>query len=470
MEVETSTLSPQLDSLRRERDRIEHLLMLDPNWRALKQLEAREATGEPLEAIDGAALKASLLEALATNRLFAARAKLTETIELLAGRGPLAAPAVEAPSLASRIVLLEPPAEIFRWRVRMKDKAVTDAAAEPSATTALAAPAAVEPPADKVPDNPQPQRVAHPVPDALELIDGFNRAAVEVLRDGGIATFAEIARWTSGDVAAWTSRLDGFARGAPTSWIEQAAVLASGRPTRYAARVRSGEFAALVARPEPLPPARPMARKAPASPVPRPAPEPMRAGVVAVDPAPVAHVSAVEIVAPQAAAPAAAPRRPPGAPPLLSAEELIRSLAKSDEPAPGAARRPYVRPDGRVPAAAVNRPGSVRPTNEVRGGDVAADSEVVVIRRDPAPAQTGFAAAPRPKPQRLLRRLKDVLEPERFEADTYAAYRSLAEEASVTIIRAGEDRKAPQLAAAEPAPAAEPAGRGRFLRALTGDR
>ena len=59
-----------LDALERECHRLEQLLMLDANWRALRQLDEREAAGVPLEAVDGHSLRAKLQEALGSNRLY----------------------------------------------------------------------------------------------------------------------------------------------------------------------------------------------------------------------------------------------------------------------------------------------------------------------------------------------------------------------------------------------------------------
>ena len=43
------TLAEQLATLTRERDRLEQFLMLDANWRALRQLDERESAGQQLQ-------------------------------------------------------------------------------------------------------------------------------------------------------------------------------------------------------------------------------------------------------------------------------------------------------------------------------------------------------------------------------------------------------------------------------------
>ncbi len=525
MEQLADTLSTQLENLQRERERLERLLMLDANWRALQQLEAREAAGEPLVAVDAVGLKSSLERALANNRIYVARARLIESIELLVG-----AAAPEPIPLADRIVMLAAPtSEGFRTRLRLKEKparvpaptsierdapsarevievealgvlAVTlDAAPQPSSST--------DPQTDQEIDQQtdQKQGLASPMrtpPDSLELIDGLDRSSVEQLIEGDVSRYREIAGWKNADVEHWCDRL-GVDKGRTGAWIEQAAMLAQGHRTTYSVKARRGDFAVLVPYPEPLP-----------APVPIQHPEPAAAPVstsVPVDPTPAIDafvvaqssvtgaseanfelaagaedlagadgVTAETVVPPlpvdagsvgsDAFFPAShSPAEPDS---LRSAGELIRKLASASSPVvppafhPGTeARRPYVRPEARREVRHDRRGEDWREDDAA-----AAHSEVIVIRRDPqrAPPGPGFAQAERPRPQRLLRRLKQALEPNRFEADGYAAYRGVAEEASVTILRAEPERAHP--IAREPASARSATGYNRFLKALTGQR
>ena len=108
----------------------------------------------------------------------------------------------------------------------------------------------------------------------------------------------------------------------------------------------------------------------------------------------------------------------------------------------------YVRPDHRAPEAGV--------------------SEADTVERDltakPAPALGNGRS------RTLLRRLKDIDTPDRFEADGYAAYRGSVEEASVTIIGAADaDRPARMPAPATDTNDAITAPASRFLKALTGN-
>ena len=244
--IDAVTLAAKLEQLHQERERLEASLALDADWRALVQLDARRRAGEPIAAAEAATLEAGLLGVLAGNRDFVARGKLLDDIAALtvgpnSGGGPPAGSGTAANrsfSVASRIVMLSQsgPAT-FRTRVRVK-AASGHKGAGPVAGV----------------DRPQADLV-----DALELIDGLGRPAVEVLLSHGVQRYAEIARWTSIDVATWSDRLQGLAVGPPITWIEQAAVLASGRQTVFAARARKGDFAALVDGPGPEPPVPPPA-------------------------------------------------------------------------------------------------------------------------------------------------------------------------------------------------------------------
>lgn len=426
-------LSTQLESLNRERERLEELLMLDANWRALRQLEAREAAGEPLQAVDGAGLKDNLVKALASNRLYAARAKLLETIELLSSDFPMRMPAVEPGSLVSRIVMLsEPAGETFRARLRMKpvETPVTNAPVAGNRQNALHVRS----------EDPRPRVCA--MPDALQMIDGLGQRAVEQLLDGGVTRFIEIAGWTSVEVGAWRARLDGIAQGHPGAWIEQAAVLASGRQTLFSERVRRGEYATLVTPPDPEP-SRPW----------RPATE-----IVATPPAHdmARHVTAEELARKLADKPDGPPPLPPRAVADLAAAARIEQVHAD---AAGAITKP---------AAA----GYARPRPKLPASVAAVDSEVIVIAREDAPERPRAQSNAADRPRTLLRRLKELHKPDRFEADAYAAYRGTVEEASVTIVPPADSKSA-----AKPAPlptaAGKPAAEGprpasRFLKALTG--
>ena len=59
-----------LEVLRSEIGWLEELLDENEDWRALGQLEAREARGEDVSSIHGATLKAALVASLGHNRVF----------------------------------------------------------------------------------------------------------------------------------------------------------------------------------------------------------------------------------------------------------------------------------------------------------------------------------------------------------------------------------------------------------------
>lgn len=73
-----------------------------------------------------------------------------------------------------------------------------------------------------------------PGADDLTLIRGVDDTTEAHLKARGVRSFAEIAAWTAGDVAAMTSELIAPRRIASEGWIEQAAILATGARTAHA--------------------------------------------------------------------------------------------------------------------------------------------------------------------------------------------------------------------------------------------
>lgn len=143
------------------------------DWRALGQLEAREARGEGVNAVDGQRLKSLLLQSLSDNPLF-------ERYNFLLTQTGLAQDAELANPLA-----------------------VHKSGAGP-----VAAPAAS--------------------PDDLGRIRGISKVLARRLSGLGVASFAQIANWTSADVQ-HVARTLGISRQISSeNWIEQAALLALG--------------------------------------------------------------------------------------------------------------------------------------------------------------------------------------------------------------------------------------------------
>lgn len=83
------------------------------------------------------------------------------------------------------------------------------------------------------------------VPDQLTLIRGLSAEMADWLRAAGVTRLAEIAAWKAGDLACFGAEHGIGEAARRESWIEQAAMLAGGQRTRHAARVLSGEWAAL---------------------------------------------------------------------------------------------------------------------------------------------------------------------------------------------------------------------------------
>lgn len=433
-------LSTQLETLQRERERLEELLMLDANWRALRQLNQPKDGRDPLQAADGSDLRTSLTEALASNRIFAARAKLIETIELLSNfpadsdvsRVRPCGTFTGAERVSSRIVMLNLPGSgSFPARVRMK-LAEDDNPRELRLEPVLQTEQAVEPPATSATFK---SAKAALLPDALELIDGLGRHAVELLLSHEVRSFADIAGWTPVNAAVWRARLDGLAEGLPSAWIEQAALLAAGGETHFAARVRRGEFASLV---------------------PSPAPEPMR-----LAPAATPGVVAVEL-------------DPATMPPTVPAptQSAVPNLLPSTRPLP--VTQPAAQADAVDRLSPWSKPSQSRPVFsrpiEPMPEEVER-SEVGVIARPDGDSHEGapLTSSQGAHTNRLVRRLKELEGEERFSASDYAAYKGEVEEASVLIIApdAKPARTQPSTPAAAGARSDRPSVQ-HFLRALTG--
>ena len=142
------------------------------DWRALTQLEAREARGEVINAIDGQRLKSFLLQSLSDNPLFERHKVLLAQIGAL----PDAAPA--KPSSSSK---------------------------------------------------PAPMAVV--LADDLSRIRGIGKTMVRRLSGVGVTSFSQIADWTSGDVHHVAKTLGLGRQISSENWIEQAALLARGSQT-----------------------------------------------------------------------------------------------------------------------------------------------------------------------------------------------------------------------------------------------
>jgi len=86
-------------------------------------------------------------------------------------------------------------------------------------------------------------------PDDLELISGIDERIAARLQGEGITRFAEIAAWSTPDVAHVQSCVGAEVSISRLGWIEQAAILARGAMTVHASRRRRGEFSVLVPTP-----------------------------------------------------------------------------------------------------------------------------------------------------------------------------------------------------------------------------
>lgn len=145
---------------------LESVLDEDEDWRALRQLDAREAEGEILTAIDAPSLKALLVATLTASRLYARRMALLAELERRASNAP-----------ASVISAVQNQDCDDFCRVR---------------------------------------RITPGVARRLHALD--------------VSTFEQIANWTSADVQYMSRTLRLGRRISTENWIEQAALLARSRP------------------------------------------------------------------------------------------------------------------------------------------------------------------------------------------------------------------------------------------------
>ena len=165
------------DAMAAELAWLEGLLADVEDWRALQQLEAREAKGEGITSIDGPRLKASLYAGLSGSRFFKRREAVI--------------------------------AEMAR--------AAKDAAYGP--------PLAINPVPGSSPE-------AH---DDLRLIRGVSAVLVRRLAALDVRTFNQISAWSSADVQYVAKILDLGRAISSQNWIEQAALLARARAAPVAA-------------------------------------------------------------------------------------------------------------------------------------------------------------------------------------------------------------------------------------------
>ncbi|WP_299193556.1 hypothetical protein [uncultured Erythrobacter sp.] len=100
--------------------------------------------------------------------------------------------------------------------------------------------AAVEVASTPIPDAPEPEPVAAPIPastasaDDLRMIKGLGPKIVTILAEQGVTSFAQIAAWTDADIERVDATLGRFAgRITRDQWVEQAKFLAQGDQTGF---------------------------------------------------------------------------------------------------------------------------------------------------------------------------------------------------------------------------------------------
>lgn len=227
----TQDLQTQRAALESEVGRLEDLLSVNPDWRALRALESGLAAGlyrgQDFDAMN--ARRQRLHTALLENRVYAAYARLREAVDLMREEedqpgSQTAASAAPVPT-TSTLTNAEP--------TRSADLGAAIGAASGSATPGTtqegrhAFPTRV-----KVRIHSQPPTINDPActetdqgPDDLTRIRGISKAIAEQLRGLGVTTWDEIANWRRDDVRTLSAALGIDRQISRQNWIEQAAVL-----------------------------------------------------------------------------------------------------------------------------------------------------------------------------------------------------------------------------------------------------
>ena len=130
--------------------------------------------------------------------------------------------------------------------------AARPAASAPASATAADRSVGAGPPAMEAAPPPAEAdaAVTEPVPpDRLQLIRGIDAAVAAALHDNGVSRCSQIAGWRRADIERLSGKLGLGARIARQGWIEQAAMLASGRMSHHATRLAAGDYDCIVPSP-----------------------------------------------------------------------------------------------------------------------------------------------------------------------------------------------------------------------------
>lgn len=344
----------------------------------------------------------------------------------------------------------------------------------------LAPPPAAEPkavPVTVAPAEPLP-------PDRLDLITGIDAGCAEVLRAFGVERWTDIAAWRRDDITRLSPHLAHLSSISRQGWIEQAALLASGRMSHHALRVLAGDYAVIVPQPavEPLPEplfeawSVPVAAPPPQAPVVNMSTEVQLLPHLAELASLVADHTAVDFSLPAAMLPEAEPTSLPTteAPTALDSSTLapLERIAGTDpertveiadtvsalpEPPAPAAPAPLIPP-------AANRVSRLHVEDEEFPELHVGEADVKIVRHT-TPAPTVAAKPSEAKARSLATRFKRTSPLDDIDKATYAGYRDHVEEASVEIIKSGTSAAAPS----EPSPASSQSSIRRLLRPFGGN-
>ena len=314
-----------------------------------------------------------------------------------------------------------------------QQRARTPASDDTADAVQLSEPAALPPALPAAPELP---------PDDLQAIRGIDAELESALSDLGVSRYGEIAAWSPREVDVVKLALGPAARIHRDGWIEQAAVLASGKPTAHAAR-RAAGLPHVTPPPPEVPHRDPvfamwLARQTSALPIPRPAP------AIAAAAAPEVATAAAEPDE-ATAPPDAAPMPTEGG--AIDTAETVPAASAPEATSPGpidtATSAPVVATVAEAPAPEAE-PAPQAATDDLAIAAPAPCAEVASAAADSATAQAGQPAtsdSPPPVSESAPAAAVDARPPE-----------PRAEPAPTDAIATAPETTAPPAAAPEAAP------------------
>lgn len=270
-----SPIDSLIETLTETRAKLDEQLGRNEAYRALRQLEQRETSGERLSIVSADRLRQALEAELGTDSTFQTRRKIDESLAML---GAWAKAGIVLPPVEAERPAAEPEVVSHPQAYEASPQAIAEPPdpAEPPTT-----PVAMAEPLTALPESAQ-DAAALPSDD-LSLVRDLPVACISVITAAGYGRYEALAAIDSAGVALLERLLGQRGIVSRGNWIEQAALLAQGRETQYAARLialRTGsewppqpQSPEIIAQPPALEPLAPSVAVAPVEPAPAPVPE-----------------------------------------------------------------------------------------------------------------------------------------------------------------------------------------------------